>query len=238
MIVSCPSCSTRFVVDPSALGEAGRRVRCARCQHVWFQERPADAVSIPPPPAPPSASEPAAAPRRAGPLPPSANLPARPEDVARRPAGSAAAWVLLAAVIGAIVALGYVGRHDVVRLWPPALALYDGLGIDMAGLDPVEDLGVSPGLVVRPDLESEIVPSPAGDTLRIRGHIDNVSEVPRVVPPLEVELSDAEDNALHRWVFRPEADRLEPGESVPFETSFTGADTEVARLEIRVAAER
>jgi predicted Zn finger-like uncharacterized protein len=45
MIVSCPNCSARFVVDAAALGAAGRQVRCGRCKETWFQG-PAETESI------------------------------------------------------------------------------------------------------------------------------------------------------------------------------------------------
>lgn len=35
MIVCCPACQTQFNVDPALIGSDGRRVRCARCAHVW-----------------------------------------------------------------------------------------------------------------------------------------------------------------------------------------------------------
>jgi predicted Zn finger-like uncharacterized protein len=35
MIVSCPACQTQFNVDPALLGPGGRKVRCAKCAHVW-----------------------------------------------------------------------------------------------------------------------------------------------------------------------------------------------------------
>jgi predicted Zn finger-like uncharacterized protein len=38
MIVTCPNCSTRFLVDDYMLGDGGRRVRCTNCRHEWFQE--------------------------------------------------------------------------------------------------------------------------------------------------------------------------------------------------------
>lgn len=38
MIIVCPSCSSRYLVSDSSIGENGRDVRCASCNHQWFQE--------------------------------------------------------------------------------------------------------------------------------------------------------------------------------------------------------
>lgn len=37
MILTCPSCATRYMVDATALGEGGRTVKCVRCDHRWHQ---------------------------------------------------------------------------------------------------------------------------------------------------------------------------------------------------------
>lgn len=40
MIVSCPNCASRFSLPDGALGVSGRKMRCARCEHVWHQMPP------------------------------------------------------------------------------------------------------------------------------------------------------------------------------------------------------
>lgn len=35
MILQCPNCDARFLVDASVLGAEGREVRCAKCSHQW-----------------------------------------------------------------------------------------------------------------------------------------------------------------------------------------------------------
>jgi predicted Zn finger-like uncharacterized protein len=60
MIVTCPSCQTRYRVPPEKIGPDGARIRCSRCHHVF-------AVRQSPPPLPqPAPVQPAASGQRAG----------------------------------------------------------------------------------------------------------------------------------------------------------------------------
>lgn len=36
MHIVCPNCTTSFVINPAALGAAGRTVRCSRCKETWL----------------------------------------------------------------------------------------------------------------------------------------------------------------------------------------------------------
>ena len=44
MILTCPECKSRYVVNPAALMPRGRTVRCAKCSHSWFEEKPDENV--------------------------------------------------------------------------------------------------------------------------------------------------------------------------------------------------
>lgn len=44
MILSCPNCSTRYLLSSASIGVDGRDVRCAKCNHQWFQEPDPDLV--------------------------------------------------------------------------------------------------------------------------------------------------------------------------------------------------
>lgn len=45
MHIVCPHCTTSYAINPSALGAAGRTVRCSRCKETWLA-RPEDAVEM------------------------------------------------------------------------------------------------------------------------------------------------------------------------------------------------
>jgi predicted Zn finger-like uncharacterized protein len=40
MQIACPQCSTAYQIAATAIGAAGRTVRCVRCQNVWFVQSP------------------------------------------------------------------------------------------------------------------------------------------------------------------------------------------------------
>ena len=101
MVVTCPNCGSRYAVDPLAIGPAGRKVQCARCDHRWFQM----VEGAPPPPdvviRPTSAGVAAALPAV---IPPKAPVPWR-----RYVAVAVIAVVLVAATLFAF-------RHEIASL--------------------------------------------------------------------------------------------------------------------------
>jgi predicted Zn finger-like uncharacterized protein len=200
MIVTCPSCASRYLVDPQALAGNGRTVRCANCGHTWFQTPPADlprAVDLTPPPT------------AMPPIPEGSNLPA---FAARRAGGglsSALGWlVLIASFLGSLSGI-VLFRNEIVMAWPPAARFYEVVGI------PVDHPGA--GLEVRDPVSAHRAAEDGAPSLiEVSGTVVNVSNRIRPVPSLRIEVSNAARQPLKDWVFQPERRSLEPGQSMPF----------------------
>lgn len=45
MKIACPNCSTKYSLKEQALGASGRKMKCAKCEHVWLALPPAEIAS-------------------------------------------------------------------------------------------------------------------------------------------------------------------------------------------------
>ncbi|NOQ52569.1 MAG: DUF3426 domain-containing protein [Desulfuromonadaceae bacterium] len=48
MVIICPECSTKFRVNSERIPDSGTKVRCARCKHVFFAEKPVEETMVRP----------------------------------------------------------------------------------------------------------------------------------------------------------------------------------------------
>ena len=113
MIITCPSCRTRFRIAPASLGGIGRTVRCSSCGERWFVEPFTEAA----------------------PLPPSALVPIEPAPAgaalaraARR--GGKAGW-LLASLVVLLAAAALAGRNEIAARLPTTVPFYQLLGLPL-----------------------------------------------------------------------------------------------------------
>jgi predicted Zn finger-like uncharacterized protein len=234
MILTCPACSVRYVVDPRALGVKGRTVRCARCAHTWFQVPPDEAA---PQPVVARAGAAMATAAAAAAAPPTAEPDAVPDDPPRRrrervpapkreeriglPAltrpkrrwepvlASAAAAIIL---VAGLAAAAIIARDRVARLYPASADLFARVGF------PVSDVGI--GLDLRANKPVLDVANGL-PTLVIDGDVVNVSSVARTVPKLVVQLFDVGNHDLQDVTVAPSSELLQPGESAKFRTAIT-----------------
>ncbi len=217
MILSCPLCSTRYIVDPRALG-AGRLVRCARCSHTWHQAPPEEAPPRIDVVAPPSEVEPPS-PRTEGRV----QLPALPQR--RHAPWVAIGWIILLLIVGGVAGGGVWARDEVIRLWPPSARLYQLVGLAAPQPGDWYQIRAEP----RRDEENGV------PRLVIKGEVINSSSVAQEVPKLKVLLRDASNRIVQSWTFSVSDERLLPGASVPFTTSVVRPNEAATGMTVTVA---
>jgi predicted Zn finger-like uncharacterized protein len=223
MIVTCPACSTRYLVDPRALGNAGRTVRCAQCAETWHQTPPEDFA--PPPDLRELVAEPGFASGEETPVGGGrAQLPAVIKP--RRPWVAIVAIGLLAVILATLVA-GVIARDQAMAMWPSSMKLFA-----MIGLQPS-----SPylGLVIRPPNTKRGSENGVA-ALIIDGEVANVSPFVRDVPRLTAVLRDGNGKNLESWDFAAAETRLPPGGVATFHTAISQPSAAAAKAVVGFAA--
>ncbi|MEI9982503.1 MAG: DUF3426 domain-containing protein [Aliidongia sp.] len=232
MIVTCPACATRFLVDPAALGPQGRMVRCARCAETWFQAPPPPDATPAPPRFDPLPPEPVVTP------PPSADgspaVPTEPmpsfiggRDRLDRPRLPAIrkppprftpvqiGWAALSGFVVLLFLALFLFRAEITAVWPATQRLYGLVGFRAPGPDSWFSLT---GLKTASEAADGQI------NLIVSGEIANVSDAPHAMPKLRVVLLDAQKKIVKSKDFQVTGDPLTPGQSVPFQTSVAAAD--------------
>lgn len=242
MVLTCPACSTRYLLDPRALG-TGRTVRCAKCGHSWHQPPPIE----PAPPAEPASFEPPSVepPRPVGPPPlrsidpeatprplpeiridaPRAQLPVVPRRK-RRPWVGLGWTTLLVALVLAAAALVWQ-REDVVARWPQTGPIYARLGLPVA----------SPYAALKFQNVSQSLAEESGrQVLVVKGELTNTSRRAVRVPNLKVVLQDDSAKELQSKVFPPPREHLPPGASLSFTTTVPQPNSAATGVLVTLAA--
>lgn len=236
MILTCPSCDTRYSVDGAKFPAAGRTVRCAKCGHSWHQPGEGEAVPEAAPetpaeaaPAPVPAEAPASDPFPVNPSPTRAFAPAAVASEPRSPMGLklavVAGWAGLIAVVLLIAVSAVRYRQDIAVIWPQSAGVYSSLGlkVNASGID-FRQVDYK-----RETEDGQVV-------LAVSGVIVNAGSRQLPVPQtVRVTLSDVSNHELYHWTFKPTATVLGPGQSIPFMTRLSSPPAAARHLEVRFA---
>jgi predicted Zn finger-like uncharacterized protein len=253
MILTCPQCATRYQVDGAQFPAEGRKVRCAKCGHVWQQDsaslqheaaaaiespEPAPVIAAPPVSPPPRAPEPSPAVGPAEALGPERAefaapvLAARPipepkePPKERRPESVALAvgWLGLLAVVVVIGWCAVHFRQAIASAWPQSASLYSVIGMKVN----------SRGIDISDVVSHRSVESGA-TILSISGDLTNITSHDVPVPTISIRLTDDDQHELDHWTFAAAKTVLKPGQRIPFSTRRTNPPEDARHLEVTFA---
>lgn len=239
MILTCPDCATRYVVDDERIGPQGRAVRCAACGTRWTampeaEPAAAEAVHGPlpdlaaaaePEPAPePDFTELAFEPRPlpADELPRAFRDKVQTQKRVRQAAATGAIWAGMIGILALLIAAAVVLRQDVARLWPRTAGAYAmvGLPVNLVGLA-IESQHAQPALR---DGHAAVV---------VTGSLRNVLGRPVAAPPLRISLLNTSGKTVLVKIADPGGARIPPGEVRRF--SVDVLDPPVSATDVEIA---
>ncbi|GGH07031.1 hypothetical protein GCM10007420_24670 [Glycocaulis albus] len=231
MIVTCPSCETRYRVDPEAIALRKGRVRCAACGHGWKADE--EALTLEEPARPTLRKEAPAA--DAAPKPVGGIEAVKPHEVVRKRAETrrqrsrqtveGAGWAVVAACCIVLLGSAWLFRVDIVDTFPRAASAYAAIGVP-----------VNPhGLEVR-DLRA----GPSGDeegALVIEGVVVNTTGRDRPTLPLRAVITGEDGAVLVEWVVMLDSLSLPARGEESFRSVLSDPPEGAAELEVLFAAD-
>lgn len=192
MIVGCPNCSARFVVKAQAIGEEGRKVKCARCKHTWFQKPDMEVLEAA------KKANLADAPNEMEPVPEGANVPAITKE--------GASWLLkIAAMISFVFFALTVSLVSANKILPNLSPYYELFGI----YDTVD--------ITLYDVKVEKISAGKYQDVLVSGKIVNDSDTEKKLPDLRMTILSEEGKKLKTVMLEFENSFIAPGEKVDFD---------------------
>lgn len=241
MIITCPTCATRYEAAAEAFEPDGRKVRCTNCAHTWFQWPEGQAPEAETDGLAPSLDDDFPSDDFAGAQDAGADIEteaARLASASRRASADFAArsargkravrgWMALAACAALVVGGGYFFKLQVVRLFPAAAQVYAALGMEVN----VRGLAFR-NLSYGQDFQNGV------PVIAIKGEIVNITAGDIVPPRLRFSLLNAADQEIYHWTMKVDPAPLAPDAALPFTTRLASPPAAARNIQVRFAAAR
>ncbi len=207
MIITCPSCLRRYMIDETTFDEKGRMVRCSMCGHTWHQQKIIQELT-------PAHQEKDAATANSKNM-----LVPRPEHPYRLN------WLIYFTVVATLLSVFIIGHATFISLWPPVEKVYKVIGLPY--FDTKSHLKIE-------NVETRVIKENTKKQIIISGVLHNTSSESIAIPPLRVlfigpcsqgnfqkvkKVSSFKDSCyLEKRHFQASENRLLPNEKIHFET--------------------
>lgn len=203
MVVTCPQCAKRYMLDEALIPQEGRQVRCISCYHIWRQIP--DPLHHAPNPV----------------LLGGADI-ALQMNISSEKHTSWLGWILFSSFFVVCLSVLIFGRNFIIVHWPESEKYYELIGLHVT--PPGAGLSIT-------NAASQLHLDGPVEMIRVTGHVVNTSDTVHPIPPLKIKLmgdhsdpkcleKSKEKNGcvLDQWEHRLSEQSLLPGENLQFET--------------------
>ncbi len=218
MILVCPLCQARYLVQANIFASGPRTVRCAKCKHSWKAEAPFTITPIPiednPPPEPP--------PEKAAPIPAGSNLPVI-RDNSLPPSVLHAIWGIWGVSIVVLMLWLIVDRQHIAHRWPATETIYDAIHLPI----------YYPGDGLEFDgVRSELKYDAGINKLILNGKIHNNTDKNHKVPNILAEAISSDGQIIQSWQIDAPAATLAPQQEVAFSSEMNAPKGSVVSINL------
>jgi predicted Zn finger-like uncharacterized protein len=225
MMISCPSCATRYDMPASRVAAEGTMIKCAACGQSWLEGCAVEVPGSPPRQLPAvidSVYAPDAEIRRLVEASRAArnNFAIKRRNRQRR----LAAWGAFAATMMLPFILAGIFPEAVVRAAPATVSAYAALGTTVN----IYGIGLR-------RIEMQHMMVDGAPVLAVKGEIINTSGSDRKIPSLRFGLRNGADAEISRWTLDSGARPLKAGEATSFVTRIASPPATARNLQIRFA---
>jgi len=226
MIISCPSCATRYDMPAHKSGAEDTLMRCAACGHSWLEGRAVEVLNAPSPRQVPAVIDHSPEPDNEIRRLVEASRQAQEDFAARRQRKRRRlmAWAGYAATALSPLVVAMSVPDLVVKHLPASVRGYEVLG---------QDINIY-GLELR-KVEMQHLAVDGTKVLAIEGEIANISGGDRKIPWLRFGLKETQGREVYQWTLDSGARPLRPGEMTSFVTRVAAPPETAKIVEIRFA---
>lgn len=211
MILTCPNCETQYFADDSTIGESGRTVKCAACDHSWHVGPEGEVTG------------------ERGPIA-GAHEAYREKVRARRSRAARSvavmSWLIVGSLFGAAIAGSVIFRDQVVQAWPQSASTFNAVGLEVNRF----------GLEFE-TTQAERYFDGTTPILEISGDVKNVTGKERAAPMVRVMLMDEGGDLLGESFAPVTPSRIPAGALGKFTTQIENPPFEAFELELQFAPE-
>lgn len=176
MIITCPQCAVRYNLSAAQIGPQGKKLRCVKCNHEWFQQ-PETATAEP-----------------AAPIAPDTTETPSTEKSARTPLKLDKRLIALPLVVIIIGLVGFIGYTLYKPTPKDTVLLYNQT------LSPIEEETYdTPTGLTMSAIEREIVEDGPVTMLVFKGTVTNNNSVTTTVPEIRVQLLSEDGAEIDFW---------------------------------------